>query len=46
MKKTGWIMTALLLAFLLPASVAPKLLGMSAAYNAPIPGAKFGVFRM
>lgn len=30
MKKAGWIMTALLLAFLLPASVAPKLV------NAPV----------
>ena len=34
MKKAGWIMTALLLAFLLPASVAPKLLGMQAAVDA------------
>ena len=34
MKKTGWIMTGLLLAFLLPASVAPKLLGMPAATDA------------
>ncbi|MDQ2641479.1 MAG: DoxX family protein [Pseudomonadota bacterium] len=31
MKKTGWIITALLLAFLLPASVAPKLLTMQVA---------------
>lgn len=31
MVKTGWIMTALLLLFLLPASVAPKLLSASAA---------------
>lgn len=28
MKKAGWIMTGLLLAFLLPASVAPKFLGL------------------
>ena len=34
MKKAGWIMTGLLLAFLLPASVAPKLLGMQAAVDA------------
>ena len=34
MKKAGWIMTILLLAFLLPASVAPKLLGMAAATDA------------
>ncbi len=33
MKKTGWIMTALLLAFLLPASVAPKLLNMPVAVD-------------
>jgi DoxX-like family len=31
MKKTGWIMTALLLLFLLPASVAPKLMGAEVA---------------
>ena len=31
MKKAGWILTALLLLFLLPASVAPKLLGAQAA---------------
>jgi hypothetical protein len=34
MKKAGWIMTGLLLAFLLPASVAPKLMGMDAATEA------------
>jgi hypothetical protein len=33
MKKAGWIMTALLLAFLLPASVAPKFMGMQAAVD-------------
>jgi DoxX-like family len=33
MKKAGWIMTALLLAFLLPASVAPKLMGAQAALD-------------
>lgn len=33
MKKTGWIMTALLLAFLLPGSVAPKLLNMQVAVD-------------
>lgn len=33
MKRTGWIMTALLLAFLLPASVAPKLVGAKAAVD-------------
>lgn len=33
MKKTGWIMTALLLAFLLPASVMPKLLAMQVAVD-------------
>jgi hypothetical protein len=33
MKKTGWIMTALLLAFLLPASVVPKLLHMDVAVD-------------
>lgn len=33
MKKTGWIITALLLAFLLPASVAPKLLAMPIAVD-------------
>ncbi len=31
MKKAGWIMTALLLLFLLPASVAPKLMGADVA---------------
>lgn len=31
MKKTGWIITALVLLFLLPASVAPKLLQLPAA---------------
>jgi hypothetical protein len=31
MKKAGWIMTALLLLFLLPASVAPKLMGAEVA---------------
>lgn len=31
MKKAGWIMTALLLLFLLPASVAPKLMGSELA---------------
>src|SRR5690606_26671966 len=30
-KKAGWIMTGLLLAFLLPASVAPKLVGAEVA---------------
>jgi hypothetical protein len=34
MKKAGWIMTGLLLAFLLPASVAPKLMGMDVAKEA------------
>lgn len=34
MKKAGWIMTALLLAFLLPASVAPKLMGAQVAVDA------------
>ena len=33
MKKAGWIMTALLLVFLLPASVAPKFMGMQAAVD-------------
>lgn len=33
MRKTGWIMTALLLAFLLPASVVPKLLTMQVAVD-------------
>lgn len=33
MKKAGWILTALLLLFLLPASVAPKLLGATAAVD-------------
>jgi hypothetical protein len=36
MKKTGWIMTALVLAFLLSASVAPKLLGAQVALDALI----------
>lgn len=31
MKRSGWILSALLLLFLLPASVAPKLLGASPA---------------
>src|SRR5690606_3398817 len=31
MKKTGWVMTILLLAFLLPASVAPKLVAAAVA---------------
>lgn len=31
MKKAGWIMTALVVAFLLPASVAPKLVGARVA---------------
>ena len=34
MKKAGWIMTGLLLAFLLPASVAPKLMGAQVAVDA------------
>lgn len=34
MKKAGWIMTGLLLAFLLPASVAPKLMGADVAVEA------------
>lgn len=34
MNRTGWIMTALLLAFLLPASVAPKLMGAQVALEA------------
>lgn len=34
MAKAGWIMTALLLLFLLPASVAPKFLNASAAVEA------------
>jgi hypothetical protein len=34
MVKTGWIMTALLLLFLLPASVAPKLMNASVAVDA------------
>lgn len=33
MKKAGWIMTALLLAFLLPASVAPKLMSTQVALD-------------
>jgi DoxX-like family len=33
MKKTGWILTALLLLFLLPASIAPKLMGAQAAVD-------------
>lgn len=36
MKKTGWIMTSLLLAFLLPASVAPKLLSMQVAVDSMV----------
>jgi hypothetical protein len=31
MKKAGWILTALVVAFLLPASVAPKLMGAQVA---------------
>lgn len=31
MKKSGWVLTVLLLLFLLPASVGPKLLGAQAA---------------
>ena len=34
MARVGWIMTALLLLFLLPASVAPKFLNLSAAVDA------------
>jgi hypothetical protein len=34
MKKAGWIMTALLLAFLLPASVAPKFANAQVAIDA------------
>lgn len=34
MKKAGWIMTGLLMAFLLPASVAPKLMGAQVAVDA------------
>ena len=33
MKKAGWILTGLLLLFLLPASVAPKLMGAQAAVD-------------
>jgi hypothetical protein len=33
MKKTGWILTALLLLFLLPASIAPKLMGAQVAVD-------------
>ena len=33
MKKAGWILTVLLLLFLLPASVAPKLMGAQAAVD-------------
>jgi len=33
MKKAGWIMTGLLVAFLLAASVAPKLMGAQAAVD-------------
>ncbi len=33
MKKTGWIMTALVVLFMLGASVAPKFLGMQAAHD-------------
>jgi DoxX-like family len=32
-KKAGWILTALMLLFLLPASVAPKLMGAQAAVD-------------
>jgi hypothetical protein len=34
MKTAGWIMTGLLLAFLLPASVAPKFMGAQVAVDA------------
>jgi hypothetical protein len=34
MKKAGWILTALIVAFLLPASVAPKLMGAQVAVDA------------
>ena len=34
MKRMGWVMTGLLLAFLLPASVAPKLMGAQVAVDA------------
>lgn len=34
MTKAGWIMTAIVLLFLLPASVAPKFLGAAAAVDA------------
>ncbi|HEX6996351.1 MAG TPA: DoxX family protein [Gammaproteobacteria bacterium] len=34
MTKAGWIMTAILLLFLLPASVAPKFIGAAAAVDA------------
>jgi hypothetical protein len=34
MKKIGWILTALLLLFLLPASVAPKFMGAQVAVDA------------
>ena len=34
MKKTGWILTALLLLFMLPASVAPKFMGAQAGVDA------------
>ena len=33
MKKAGWILTALVVAFLLPASVAPKLMGAQVAVD-------------
>jgi len=33
MKKAGWVLTALILLFLLPASVAPKLMGAQAAVD-------------
>ncbi len=33
MKKAGWILTALIVAFLLPASVAPKLMGAQVAVD-------------
>jgi len=34
MKRTGWILTALLLLFMLPASIAPKFMGAAAAVDA------------
>jgi len=33
MKKAGWVLTALILLFLLPASVAPKFMGAQAAVD-------------